>query len=220
MGIKKVIKDNSWIMTIFWIIITAVITLIIGRLCDRIVPDNPVVIKSNSDTVKIVHSYDFGMLDDSIIQIQLKNKLKNIELVEQYESVVAKQLKKKSISNPIKIDASFPNAKGYSRRDATPYFSFNMSSLQNDFIEFELLFINDNMLKHIYCLSLKIFKKERDKSIYVLDENYDLNGAYNLIRIANTLPKGRYEFCVGFTFEKDKNDIYPKVYQLSKILNK
>lgn len=220
MKIKDLVSKNKGLKTYYWIIITAIVTWFVEKSCNRIIPDNPVIVKEVSDTIKLIHSYDWGVLNDSVVHAQLQNRLDNIELMEKYENKVINKIKEEKVFNSIKMDASFPKAKGYSPQNAAAYFSLNISSLQSDFIEFELSFINRKVLKYIYCLSLKIFKIENDKEYYILNENYDVNSEKNLIRIVNTLPKGTYKFCVGFIFEKDKNDVYPNVYQLSKTLNK
>lgn len=220
MRIKVLIDKYKWLTTVFWIIITAIVTWAINKSCDRIIPEDPVVVKEVLDTIKIVHSYDFGSSNDSVVHAQLRERLDNIELVEEYENKIVKQIKERRESNSVKIDASFPNAKGYSQKSAASYFSLNISSLQNDFIEIELSFINGNVLRYIYCLSVKIFRIEDDKEYYIGDENYNVNGEENLIRVVNTLSKGTYKFSVGFIFEKDRNAVYPNFYQLSKVLSK
>lgn len=214
--ISKWLIKNKWLVSMFWIIMG----VLVEKSCNKIIPEDPIVIKEISDTIKFVHTYDFGITNDSLINIQLQNRLKNIEMAAMYEKEFLKHNKNKMSINSIMIDASFPNAKGYSPRDATPYFSLKLSSLQNEFIDFDISFINANILEHIYCLSLKIFLIEENKRVFVLDENYNIKGENNLIRITNTLSKGTYEFCVGFTYKKDRNAIYPNVYQLSRIVNK
>ena len=37
--------------------------------------------------------------------------------------------------------------------------------------------------------------------------------------ITNSLPKGKYEFCIGFMFEQDIHDEFPKIYQVHKVVN-
>ena len=151
--ISKWLIKNKWLVSMFWIIMG----VLVEKSCNKIIPDDPIVIKEISDTIKFVHTYDFGITNDSLINIQLQNRLKNIEMAAMYEKEFLKHNKNKMSINPIMIDASFPNAKGYSPRDGTPYFSLTLSSLQNEFIDFDISFINANILEHIYCLSLKIF---------------------------------------------------------------
>jgi hypothetical protein len=220
MKYKALLEKHNWIKTIFWIVVTAIITLLIDKSCDRIMPNTPVVVKEVSDTVKIIHSYDFNTDKDSLTKTQLMAKLENIKLAQTYESKIAKRIKEKSDFNSIMLNAKFPNAKGYTSCDASAYFSFQMSSLQNDYIDFIITFINSNILDDIYCLSLKIFKVENENRTYVLDENYIIKNDLNQIRITNSLPKGLYEISIGFTLKKDQNAEYPHFYHISKIEKK
>ena len=204
-------------ITLFWIVITALITITLERSCNKIMPEEPIVVKEISDTVKIIHSYDFGNINDSIANMQLKKRLENIELAQKYEVEIIKQDKSIKEPNSIMLRPSFPNMKGYSPNSATPYFTFEMSPLTNKFIEFEITFLDRNIIKDIYCLTLKVFKIEENKRVYQIDQYYRINGTDNLIRIANYLPKGKYEFCIGFMFEQDIRDEYPEIYQVRKV---
>ena len=94
-----------------------------------------------------------------------------------------------------------------------------MSPLTNGFIDFEITFLDRNLIKTIYCLTLKVFKIEGNKHVYQIDQYYHINGTDNLIRIANSLPKGKYEFCIGFMFEQDLHDEFPKIYQVHKVVS-
>ena len=216
MKLKKLYEKQPWLKTTFWIIVTALITIAIERSCNSIMPESPMIVKEVSDTVKIVHSYDFGNLNDSLIKKQLQSRLENIELAQQYEVEVIKQNKESGVVNPIKHDVSFPNSKGYSIKNAMAYFSLNMSSLKNPYIEFDISFIEESIVNEIYCLTLKIFKIENNISSYFLEEFYAVQGVNNKIRIVNTLSKGSYEFCVGFIFNKDRYAKYPNTYKVSK----
>ena len=64
MKIKEYIEKNKWIITIFWIIVTAIISIGIERSCNRIMPENPMVVKEITDTVWIMHNYDLGNIND------------------------------------------------------------------------------------------------------------------------------------------------------------
>lgn len=212
-------EKHPTIKMIFWIIVTAIITIAIERSCNKIMPEPPMIVKEVSDTVKIVHSYDFGSINDTLTKIQLQSRLENIKLAQQYELEILKQNKEQEVVNPLKLDATFPNSKGYSIKSAMAYFTLNMSSLDKPYIEFDISFFDESILKEIYCLSLKIFKIENGQSIYFLNELYSVTGIHNKIRIANTLPKGSYEICIGFILKKDINAAYPIIYQTSKHAN-
>ena len=82
MKTKEYIEKHKWIVTTFWIIVTAIISMGIERSCNRIIPEEPIVVKEITDTVRIMHSYDFGTINDSLANIQLQRKLENIELAQ------------------------------------------------------------------------------------------------------------------------------------------
>ncbi len=220
MKIKEYIKKTKWIDTIFWIIITAVITICIERSCDRIMPEAPTIVKEFTDTVKIVHCYDFGNLNDSLAYSNLQRKLENIELAQRYEAEIIKKNNSIKKTNSIMLDASFPNMKGYTIHNAMSYFSLEMSSLNEKLIEFELSFFDKSILDDIYCLTLKIFTIDNNQRIYYEEQYYNVNNSNNIIRIANSLPKGKFEFSVGFILKRDRLSEYPNTYQVSKIASK
>ena len=70
---KEYINKHTWIITLFWIVVTALITIAIERSSNKIIPDEPIVIKEITDTIIMMHSYDSGKINDSIANIQLKN---------------------------------------------------------------------------------------------------------------------------------------------------
>lgn len=219
--ISEFIKKHKWVTTIFWIIVTAIITLGIECSFDKVMPKTPIVVKEISDTIKFVHSYDFSDLNDSLANTHLKKKLENIELAQKYETEISKKGKTIRKANSIMLDASFPNGKGYSSRNAMSYFSFEMSSINEKLIEVNVSFFDDLILDDIYCLTLKIFKiGNNNQRIYYEEQYYNVNGTYNLIRIANSLPKGSFEFCVGFILKRDRMAEYPNTYEVSKIVSK
>ncbi|MFA6832119.1 MAG: hypothetical protein WCR36_07605 [Bacteroidaceae bacterium] len=219
MKIKEWIKQQALVKTLFWIIVTAIITLLCNKSCDRIMPNSPIVIKEVSDTVKVVHSYDFNSRNDSLTKEQLIRKLNNVKLAQSYEKIIINNNKKEVIYNPIMLDANFPNSKGYMSCDASAYFSLSVSSLQKEYIDFKMSFIDPAILNDIYCLSLKICRIENEKRISILDENYRVIST-NHIRIVNNIPKGLFQIEVGFVFNKDINSKYPKFYNIAKMLKK
>ena len=92
MKLKELPKKHPWVKTIFWIIVTAIISISIERSCSKIIPEEPMVVKEITDTVRIMHSYDFGDINDSLANIQLKRKLENIELAQRYEAEIIKKI--------------------------------------------------------------------------------------------------------------------------------
>ena len=216
MKTKDFVNKHGWIKTTIWIVITAIITILIEKACNRVSPENPFIIKEITDTIKIMHAYDFDDYNDSIVNMRLRNKLENIELAQIYEEKISRRIKDTVRCNSIMIDGDFNRAKGYYLEDATPFFIMNMSSLDNEFIDFELHFFDNKILSSIYCLNLKINRIDNKRRVFVLDENYYVKENENRIRIANTLSHGLYEFSVGFVLKKDKDSIYPAIYQITK----
>lgn len=218
-SLKQYIKAN-WLKAVIFVV-GVVVTLLFTKACDRIFPDAPVVVREVMDTIKIVHTYDFNLDNDSIVNSKLKIRLENIALSEQYDEKVKNKMTKNSSSPNLIITSSvFDKAKGYSIGNAMPYFSLKMSSLDGHYIDFEYDFINNEILKEIYSLSLKIYKIEDGKRIYVMDENYSVKRDKNLIRINNMLSQGRYEIQAGFTFKKDIDEEYPTFYRIERVLEK
>ncbi len=215
--IKEYAVKNKWVDSLFWIIVAAMTTLIIERSCNKIIPDIPIVVKEVSDTLKVVHNYDFGSINDSLINAQLKNRLQNIELVQQYEAEIVKKSKSIKSANSIMLDASFPNSNGYVQRSAVSFFTLEISPTNEKLIELEISFFDNSIINDIYCLTLTIFKLENNKKIYYEEQYYNVNETYNLIRIANSLPEGTFEFCVGLVFKKDRMKEYPNTYQIKKV---
>lgn len=216
MRFKNFLIKQAWIKTITWIVITAIITVIIEKACNKVSPEEPVIIKEITDTIRIMHTYDFDGFNDSIVNMQLRYKLENIELAQRYEEKISNRIKDTTYCNSIMMGVDFKNAKGYSVKDASPYFTMNMSSLDKELIDFELFFFDKKMLSNIYCLNLKILKINNGRKVLVLDENYYVNQSGNRIKIANTLSQGLYEFSVGFVLKKDKDLKYPIIYQITK----
>ena len=104
-NISKWLINNKWLVSIFWIIMG----VLVEKSCNKIIPDDPIVIKEISDTIKFVHTYDFGITNDSLINIQLQNRLKNnvshgISNMTSNDKAVQKAVEyEKSKNNPIEI---------------------------------------------------------------------------------------------------------------------
>jgi hypothetical protein len=221
MIIKKFITRNNWIARLLWIVIGSVITLFCGKAFNKIMPESAVIVKEVPDTIKVIHSYDFNNSFDSIVNSQLKRKLENVRLSDLYEPETKKTIRRnKEKLNAVMIDYKFPNAKGYSVNQASSYFFMNFPSLEGKFLDFNIKFLNYELIKDIYCISIKIDAINNGKLSVYLDEYYNVNSNCNIIRIANSLPKGLYEISAGFFLKKDINSEYPCYYRTNKILRK
>lgn len=203
-----------------WSIFLIILTIGCTKACNKILPDEPIVIKEVLDTIKIIHKYDFNTTDDTIINSKLKLKLENIELAEKYDDRIRTKVKNNSPSpNRIMINSKSNKSKGYTIGDAAPYFALTISPLNGKYIDFQFEFINKEIIHQIHSLSLKIYKIDKDnKRIYMMDENYYIQKDINIIRINNTLTEGKYEIEAGFTFDKDRDSEYPAFYNIKRYL--
>lgn len=194
MRTKDWLKNNSWSSKLWWLIIGAIITLLCEKACNKIVPDNPIIVKEITDSVRIIHTYDFNIEVDSIVNTQLKMKLENIALAQSYELKIDEMMKSQyqGYFNKVMLNSQFPNAKGYIIESGMPFFDAFIPSLQNEFLDFKINFFNTDIRKNIYCISVKIDEVKNNKMVMVLDENYNVMCPNNNIRIKNSLSKGIY----------------------------
>lgn len=177
--------------------------------------------KELSDSVRIVHTYDFNFEDDSIVNTQLKMRLENIALAQTYELKIEElNTRHNRHFNKIMVDSLSSNAKGYILDSGMPFFVATLPSLQEEFLDVKINFFNSDIINDIYCLSVKIDAIENNRLIVVLDQNYNVNSLDNYIRIANVLPKGTYRISVGFILKRDCKSEYPRFYQISRTLKK
>lgn len=221
MKIKDWIQNNPWGNKVWWLIIGAIITLLCDKASNKIIPDNPIIIKEITDSVRIVHTYDFNLGDDSIVNTQLRMKLENIALAQTYELKLDElNTRHNHDFNKIMLDSFPSNAKGYILDSGMPFFVATIPSLQNEFLDIEITLFNSDIINDIYCLSVKIDAIENNRLTVVLDQNYNVNSIDNYIRIANVLPKGTYRISVGFILKRDCKSEYPRFYQISRTLKK
>lgn len=221
MKIKAWIQNNPWCKKVFWLIFGSIITLFCDKACNIIMPDNPTIVKEITDSIRIIHAYDFNVGEDSVVNAQLQMKLENIALAQTYELKID-ELKSqlKSDFNRIILNSKFPNAKGYILDSGMPFFVANIPSLQEEFIDIKITLFNSDIINGIFCLSVKIDAIDNNRLVVVLDQNYYVNSLDNYIRIANVFPKGTYKISVGLILKKDYKSEYPRFYQISKTLKK
>ena len=208
------------IAVIIGVIFTAVVSAVITKACNRMVPDPPAIVEKIPDTINVVHVYE--PFNDSTFNHSQK-KLEEIV----NDAVKKRRPKNKDQSsfkdndtNIIANDITFPNAKGYSPRSAAPYFSLEMTDNNQPYIDFICHFFNDCIIDEIYCLSIKVFEIQNDGGrVYVIDENYKKQKGDNIIRLNNIFSSKNYEIEVGFIFNRDRNSIYPNFYRETRYIN-
>ena len=208
------------IAVIIGVILTAVVSAVITKACNRIIPDPPAIVEKVPDTINIVHVYE--PLADSALNLSQKQ----IERI--VDDAVNKQVSNRKIKNSINDnnvniiskDFSFPNAKGYSPQSAAPYFWLEMTDKSQPYIDFICHFFNDAIIEEIYCLSIKVFEIQKDGGrVYILDENYKKQKGDNIIRLNNIFSSKNYEIEVGFTFNRDRDSKYPNFYREARYIN-
>lgn len=208
---------GHWIEILISIIIVF-ISVLLTKACDRIMPNQPIMIESIPDTIQVVHVQN-SFLDSLLginnetenpVEIRLRNLIGNRKNKNQLHDIKV---------NKVFLSADFPKAMGYSTKSAAPYFSLDMSPIGNSYVDFTLNFFDEEILTEIYCLSLKVCKIQNGKRVLVLDANFEKKSRNNVIRVKDIFGKDNYEIEVGFFFSKDKNSQYPDFYREVRYIN-
>lgn len=113
------LKDH-WVDILISIVIV-LISVLLTKACDRIMPDQPVVIEKIPDTIQVVHVHNsfFDSLSvingetESVVENRLRNQIGNRSNKNQSHNIKL---------NKVLLSAGFPNAKGYFVKSAAPYF--------------------------------------------------------------------------------------------------
>ena len=191
-----------------------IIGLLLTKACDRIWPDPPVVVKEQTDTVKVIHAMSPMPADsDSILKKQIEQQLMNIELLNKYE----KQIKRRIDDNAVEackiiMGNPYPNCSGYTTKDAS---SFCLIELKRNgpVIDIIYSFIRQDYVELVSTLGVKIsHKNEKDGKDWVdYDQNFEpqTDKKDMLVRIIDNLPPGEYEVEAGFVLKEDKDKKYP-----------
>ncbi len=200
-----------------------IVTIIITKISDKIIPSEPVIVKELTDTVKIVHEYNLPTnLNNDTVRQELENKIKNLKLLNNYE----KQINDR-IFHIQKSDGIIPNLiltqkvntttqKGYIYGSSSSYFTSDCPNLEKKFIDIKIDFLNPLIIKDIAYLRVNIYKfddlKSNEARTYILEDFYEVKNKDNIIRITNDFAIGKYEIIYGFIFKSDLTEHYPKFY--------
>ena len=212
-------------------ILGVIVTIIFTKTSDKIIPNDPVIVKQYTDTIKIVHDYKMpNYLNNDTSRYELEKKIKNLELLNNYDKQIKERIALSKEQNSV-----FPNliltnknrklaSKGYTYGSSSPYFSSNCPSIDNDFIDLTFNFFNAEILNEIAFLRLNIYRfdniNSKDAGTFVLEDFYEVKPKDNLIRISNDLGKGKYEIVYGFIFKDDLTKEYPTFYFKKCIITK
>ena len=191
-----------------------IIGLLATKACDRIWPDPPVVVKEQTDTVKVIHAMSpFPADSDSILKKQIEQQLMNIELLNKYE----KQIKRRIDDNAVEacriiMGNPYPNCSGYTTKDAS---SFCLIELKHNgqVIDIIYSFIRQDYVELVNTLGVKIsHRNEKDgKNWADYDQNFEpqTDKKDMLVRIIDNFPPGEYTIEAGFVLKEDKDKKYP-----------
>ena len=199
-------------------IIGIIVTLLLTKACNIIIPDSPVVVEKNPDTINVVHVYE-PLPDTTWTDNKNTENIAKTAIVNRSRNRTGKGVFDGKMVNKVMVSASFPNAKGYTIKSAAPYFSLEMMNQDQPFVDFVFHFFNEEIVSEIYCLSIKVFRNQGGENIYILDENYEKRRNENVIRLNNIFKSGSYQIEIGFFFTKDKDARYPEFYREIKYIN-
>lgn len=213
--IEKVISyiRKNWAKAATWLS-GLIIGLLLTKACDRIWPDPPVVVKEQTDTVKVIHAISsFPSDSDGMLKKQIEQQLMNIELLNNYE----KQIKRRIDDNAVEackiiLGNPYPNSSGYITKDAS---SFCLIELKHNgpVIDIIYSFIRQDYVELVNSLGVKIsHKNEKDGKDWVdYDQNFEpqTDKKDMLVRIIDNLPPGEYEVEAGFVLKEDMQEKYP-----------
>lgn len=216
--ISEQTKNNLRNALIF--VLGVIVTILITKTSDKIIPNDPVIVKEFTDTIKIIHNYDIpSELDNDSTKLELERKIKNLELLNNYD----KQIKER-IALTKKSEGFIPNliltreterikSKGYTYGSSSAYFTSDCPSLDNEHLDIKINFINPIIVKDIAYLKVNIFRFDNVNSTeartYVFEELYEVKAENNVIRISNDFSKGKYEILYGFVFKDELTKTYP-----------
>lgn len=211
-------KNNLVKASLF--ILGVIVTIIITKSFDKIIPNEPVVVKEYTDTIKIVHNYDIPLdLNNDSTRLELERKIKNLELLNNYDKKI-----KERIALTKKSDGFMPNLiltrdseriknKGYTYASSSAYFTSDCPSLENEHLDIKINFINPSIIKDVAYLRVNVYRFDNLNSTearaYVLEELFEVKPENNVIRISNDFGKGKYEILYGFVFKDELTKTYP-----------
>ena len=213
-------QTKNYIRTALIFVLGVIVTILITKTFDKIIPSDPVIVKEFTDTIKIVHNYDIPSdINNDSTRLELERKIKNLELLNNYDKKI-----KERIALTKKSDGFIPNliltreierikSKGYTYGSSSAFFTSDCPSLNNEHLDIKINFFNPNIVKDIAYLRVNIYKFDNVNSTeartYVLEEIYEVKTENNLIRISNDFSKGKYEILYGFIFKDEIKKTYP-----------
>ena len=201
------------------VLIGALAGVLLSKACDLVWPNSPVLVKELTDTVTIVHTVTpLPAETDSLLTIQLKQQLLNIELLDRYDSYLSHKKDVCSLT-PCRIITGFPfpRGRGYEVKELSSMCTISL--VQNDgYMDITYSFFREDYRDIIYALEIIIYKKgETGKtgSTIVFSQYYEPNKTKqeSLVRIAGVFNSDDYVLDAGFYLVEDKEKEYPTYYR-------
>ena len=214
-NVVSYIKEN-WGEAAKWLI-GVLLGLLLGKACDLIWPDKPVVVKEVADTVKVVHTITpLPSETDSILIERIQKQLLNLELFGKYETEVQSIKDTYSIS-PCKLinKNPYPNSQGYIQKSLS---SFCFVRLENNspFLDISYQFIRNDYVERVNTLCIKVVRVQDEGDVIVLDQYFEpQKDEKQFVRIVNEFAPGDYSIEAGFFLNEDKNARFPAFYSQS-----
>lgn len=213
---KKFVKEN-WTKALFFIL-GIIVTIIITKMSDKLIPNAPAIVKEVTDTITIVHNYkdDKDNIEPNVINKKLNVNIKKrtIEYKESnaIENIDIPRYKLNiDLNKPITVDGK--KWKGYRQGDASSYAMINCPDINSPLLIFTIDMLNNELLEEIAFFQCKIYKIKEDVLLYISDNYYEVKGSNNIVGIVNNLEQGKYSIEIGFMKKDELSEEYPTFYR-------
>lgn len=198
-------------------------TIVITKIVDKASPNDPIIVKEYADTIKIIHEYQIPKsLDNDSTRIELEKKIRNLELLNNYDNQIKERIRSIEVSTNISPNLILTQSvddekyKGFIQESSSSYFTSDCPSINTKFIDLKIEFVNSNIIKDIAYLRVNIYKyttvDTKESLAYVLNEYYEVKPRGNFIRISNDLSKGKFDILYGFVFKMDLTEQFPRFF--------
>lgn len=211
------IKEN-WVKALFFII-GVVITIYISKLFDKIIPDNPTIIKGNTDTITLLHKYsEFkeninpNIIKDKV-NLNITKKTLGYNDTNTFDNIhISTYSIDFDLNKPIIIKNH--KWKGYTQGDISNYAIIECPNPESKLLIFNIEMLNSDILNDISFFQCIVYKNVNEQFHYISENYYEVKSSQNMIGIVNNLDKGSYIFEIGFMFKEDLTNDYPKFYRM------
>lgn len=210
-------RKGNWTKAIFFIL-GAIVTVLITKFFDRIIPDNPQIVKEVTDTITIVHKYadEKDEIEPNVIneKIDLNIKKRTIDYKQSndFEDItIPKYNLKVDFNKPISVTNK--KWKGYTYGDISAYAIVGCPDPTSPILTFTLAMLNKETLKDIAFFRCIITRLENNSRYWVNESYYEVKSADNVIGIVNNLGKGEYSIDFGFMLKEELTKEYPTFFR-------